>query len=253
MTVKSAIKKYIILAISGAAIIGIGTFFLLNSYFERVGRELTVRDYIINSLEELDSLNAIYPEYNLRRSDEPYFPYHSIWSIPPILSVLYSGHQKPIFRKSLDISPQILDEYNFIFLGSIKTLYTFRHTMAKSHFDFGIAPHVITYSNPDSNKTISFTTNLHSQGPNEDLVLALKLPGPAGNTIFIIASYHSLGAPEIADYLTSVSKRAELENLFYSKCGYIPKYFEILFRVTGIDKTAYNSEILICNEISSEQ
>ncbi len=227
-----------------------GDHIFYTDYFEQYGRELTVRDYTINSLEELDSLRAVYPRNNIRRSNEPYFPYHSIWSIPPILNVLYAGNQKPIFRKSLDISPQILDVYNFIFIGSIKTLYTFKHTMASSHFNYGIAPHVVTYTYPDSNKTVSFSTSLHSQGPNEDLVLVLKLPGPAGNTIFIIASYHSLGAPEIADYLTSKSKRSELEDMFYSKYGEIPLHFEILFRVTGIDKTAYNSDILICNKIN---
>lgn len=230
-----------------------GEHIFYTAYFEKFGKELTVRDYTINSLQELDSLKSAYPQYNIRRSDEPYFPYHSVWGIPPLLNILFEGHQKPIFRKSLDISPQILDEYNFIFIGSIKTLYTFNYIVAKSHFSFSIAPHVITYTNPDSNKTIRYSTNLHSLGLNEDLVLALKLPGPAGNTIFIIASYHSLGAPEIADYLTSPSKRAELEHLFMSKYGGIPKYFEILFKVTGIDKTAYSSEILICNKINSEQ
>jgi len=230
-----------------------GDHIFYTEYSEKSGRELTIRDYTINSLAELESLKAVLPQSNIRRSDEPYFPYHSIWSIPPILNVLYAGNQKPIFRKSLDISPQILDEYNFIFIGSIKTLYTFKHTMANSHFNFSIAPHIVTYTHPDSEKTLTFSTNLHSQGPNEDLVLVLKLPGPAGNTILIIASYHSLGAPEIADYLTSKSKRASLEDLFCSRYGEIPKYFEILFRVTGIDKTAYNSEILIYNRINSDQ
>jgi len=213
-------------------------------------RELAVRDYRINSPEELDSMKSIYPELNIGKSDEPYFPYHSIWSIPPILNMLYSGNQKPLFRKASDISPQILDEYNFIFIGSIKTLYIFKHTMAKSHFSFAIAPHVISYTNPDNNQKINFTTKSHSKGPNEDLVLALKLPGPVENRIFIIASYHSIGAPEIADYLTSSDKRSPLEKLFKDKYGQIPEYFEVLFRVTGIDKTAYNSQILVCNKIS---
>ncbi|MBN2364994.1 MAG: hypothetical protein EH225_02590 [Calditrichaeota bacterium] len=227
-----------------------GEHIFYTDYFDKYGKELTVRDYTINSLEQLDSLKSVYPQYDIRISNEPYFPYHSIWGIPPVLSVLYSGNQKPIFRKSLEISPQILDEYNFIFIGSIKTLYTFRHTLATSHFSFGIAPHIVTYAYPDSDKTVSFSTSSHSQGLNDDLVLVLKLPGPAANFIFIIASYHSLGAPEIADYLTSVSKRTELENLFMNKYGSIPDYFEILFRVTGIDKTAYDTKILICNKIS---
>ena len=97
-----------------------------------------------------------------------------------------------------------------------------------------------------------FSTTLHSDGPNEDLVLALKLPGPLNNSIFIIASYHSLGAPEISNYLINPSIRFDLEKKFQEKFGYIPQYFELLFRVTGIDKTAYNTELLIYEEIFKE-
>jgi hypothetical protein len=61
MTVKSAIKKYIILAISGAAIIGIGTFFLLNSYFERVG--IVVAKTGIPAGQELTESDIEYQEY----------------------------------------------------------------------------------------------------------------------------------------------------------------------------------------------
>jgi hypothetical protein len=230
-----------------------GDHIFYTDYFERFGRELTVRDYIINSDEELDSLIKSHPQFNIRRSIEPYFPYHSLWSLQPVLFTLFSGKKQPILRKSSDISPQILDEYNFIFIGSIKTLYIFKHTLSKSNFSYQIAPHKINYHDPDSNYVKSYQTNLHSEGPNEDLVLALKLPGPANNSILIIASYHSLGAPEIANILTDSAKRQELEQIFREKFGKVPQYFEILFRVTGIDKTAYSSQILICNEIHSDR
>jgi hypothetical protein len=80
-------------------------------------------------------------------------------------------------------------------------------------------------------------------------VLALKLPGPSLNSIFIMASFHSLGAPEIAKFLTDKSTCDELKSIFMDKYNRTPQYFEILFKVTGIDKTAYNREILIYNEI----
>ena len=115
-----------------------------------------------------------------------------------------------------------------------------------------LPPHKINYQHPDSNYVKSYKTNLHSEGLNEDLALALKLPGPANNSILIIASYHSLGAPEIANILTDSEKRQELEQIFREKFGKVPQYFEILFRVTGIDKTAYSNQILICNEIHSD-
>ena len=61
MSAISAIKKYIILAVSGAAIIGIGTFFLLNSYFERV--EILVAKADMPAGHELEDSDFDYQEY----------------------------------------------------------------------------------------------------------------------------------------------------------------------------------------------
>ncbi len=227
-----------------------GDHFFFSDFSDEYGEVLGIRHGKVNSMEDLETFKRLFPDRELRPADEPYFPYHSIWSLPPILSILYSSHITPIMRKSSSISPQMLDEYNIIFVGSIKTLYILRHTLSKSNFRFEISPHKIIYSPPDSVDGQYFETSLHSPGPNDDLVLAVKLPGPAGNAIFIIASFHSLGAPEVASYLTQPATRKYLETLFMKKFDKVPKYFELLFRVTGIDKTAYNTEILICNEIS---
>lgn len=233
-------------------LIAVGDHFFFNESNDEYGEVIAIRHGEINSLEDFEEFKSRYPDSRFERTPEPYFPYHSIWSLPPILSILYSVNQKPILRKSSALSPQMLDEYNMIFVGSIKTMYILKHTLDKSNFRFEISPHKIFYTTPDSNSTKLFNTSLHSPGPNDDLVLALKLPGPKKNFIFIIASFHSLGAPEIASYLTEASTRLYLENLLREKYGEVPKYFEILFRVTGIDKTAYNTEILICNEIDVE-
>lgn len=234
-------------------LIAVGDHFFFTEYSQMYPNLLAIRDGKINSIDDLRNFNAEHPDRKIQPADEPYFPYHSIWSLPPVLSILYSANQKPILRKSSWISPQVLGEYNIIYVGSIKTLYNLQHTLLKSHFRFEISPHLIKYLTPDTTSAQLFKTSLHSPGPNEDLVLALKLPGPSDNSIMIIASYHSLGAPEIANYLANASTRTELEDKFRSKFRRIPQYFELLFRVTGIDKTAYNSELLICNEISAEE
>jgi hypothetical protein len=224
----------------------VGDHFFFSEYSEKYGSQIGIRHPKVNSIEDFQSL---YPSMRMETSSEPYFPYHSIWSLPPILSILFSVNETPILRKSSDVSTQMLDEYNIIFIGSIKTLYKLKHTISKSHFQFEIAPHRVIYSPPDSDSVRFYSTSLHSPGPNEDLILALKLPGPVGNSIFIIASYHSLGVPEIAYYLTSPARRIKLDQMFIRKYGTIPRFFEILFRVTGIDKTAYSTEILVCNKI----
>jgi hypothetical protein len=230
-------------------LIATGDHFFFNEYSETYENLLAIRDGNINSIDDLREFNARQLDRRIQPADEPYFPYHSIWSLPPILSLLNSSNRKPILRKSSSLSPQMLNEYNIIFLGSIKTLYILKHLVANSHFRFEISPHQIEYMFPNADSTQLFETSLHSHGQNDDLVLTLKLPGPENNSIFIIASYHSLGAPEVANYLVNLSTRNELENIFRKKYNKVPQYFEILFRVTGIDKTAYNAELLIYNEI----
>ena len=230
-------------------LIAIGNHFFFTEYGAEYDNLLAIRDGNINSLEELRDFNAKHPNRRIQPADEPYFPYHSIWSLPPVLSILYSANQTPILRKSSSLSPQILGEYNIIYVGSIKTLYILQYTLQKSDFRFEISPHQIHYLKPDSSSAQVFETSLHSSGPNEDLVLALKLPGPADNSILIICSYHSLGAPEIANYLVNPETRIEVEKKFEERFNRMPEYFEILFKVTGIDKTAYSTEILILNEI----
>ena len=165
-----------------------GDHFTFDIYSQKFDRSFSVRDVTINSMADLDALKEKFGDNTLQPSPEPYFPYHSIWGLPPVLSVLFSANQKPILRKSSDISAQVLDEYNIIFLGSIKTLYTLKHAVERSHFDYTISPHTVIYNPPDSSDAQIFKTSLHSTGQNEDLVLALKLPGPAKNITFIIAS-----------------------------------------------------------------
>lgn len=234
-----------------------GDHFLFNMQSMDLNKEISVRDINVNSIADFKNLENSFPDKNFTVSPEPYFPYHSIWTLPPILSILYSYNKRLIMRKASVVSPQMLDEYNIIFLGSIKTLYSLTHIVSRTHFSFSIAPHQITYSNPDSNTINVYSTNTHSTGPNEDLVLVLKLPGPVNNSIIIIASYHSLGAPEIANLLTDPQQKVQLQNLILEYEDKLPQYFESLFRVTGIDKTAYKTELLefrglTANELSNQ-
>lgn len=227
-----------------------GDHFFFSEYSEIYDNLLAIRDGDINSIDDLREFNTKHSDQKIQQADEPYFPYHSLWSLPPILTLLNSSNQKPILRKSSSLSPQTLNEYNIIFIGSIKTLYILKHLVTSTNFRFEISPHQIKYTpQDDTSSTKLFKTSLHSRGQNDDLVLTLKLPGPENNSIFIIASYHSLGAPEVANYLVNPETRTELENMLINKYNKVPQYFELLFRVSGIDKTAYKTDLLIFNEI----
>lgn len=232
-------------------LIVIGDHFFFQEETERYPQLLAIRDGKINSNEDLERFKLQHPELRLKPADEPYFPFHSVWSLPPLLSMLQQKSKKIVLRKSSSLGTQVLDEYNIIYLGSIKTLYILNHMLMNTHIQYEISPHKVIHSQPDTSSAEQiFKTSEHSPGPNDDLVIALKIPGPAKNPVFIIASYHSLGTPEIANYLTNPVTRRELEKKFIEKFGEVPDFFELVFRVTGIDKTAYSTELLILDKLT---
>ena len=210
---------------------------------------LAIRDGKINSAEDLSVFQQQHPEMKLKAASEPYFPYHSVWSLPPVLSLLNNANKKIVLRRTSTLGTQVLDEYNIIYLGSIKTLYMLNHMLGKTHIQYEISPHKVRHIQPDTSEAQTFKTSEHSPGPNDDLVIVLKIPGPANNHIMLIASFHSLGTPEIVNYLVNPETRSELESRFIEKFGEVPPFFELVFRVTGIDKTAYTADLLVIDRL----
>ncbi|MGQ9561815.1 MAG: hypothetical protein ACUVTG_06745 [Candidatus Oleimicrobiaceae bacterium] len=231
-------------------LVAVGDHFFYTEYRREYGRNVYVRDININSEDDLKLFRSQHPGVEVVDYREKYYPHHSIWSLPPVLQVLLSFRQKPLLKSSSDLKPANLEEYNIIFVGSIKTMGILRHTVVTtSHFDYVIMPHRITYRPPDPDSVRVFESPLASEGPNEDLALILKLPGPKRNAILVVASFGSLGAPEAVKQLTDPTRLGVLEELLRKKCGRVPEYFELLMRVSGIDKVAFDSEILVVQEL----
>ena len=252
-------------------LIVLGNHLFFSEYSEDLQRWRYIRDVTINSFDNMDLLTQQFPEKKIKRTNEAYFPDGSIWSLPPILSVLYSANKNAVLKRVADITPQTLREGNILFLGSIKTLGLFDRYILGSHFSYKLQPNTIFfvppdgdiintnsanklyYSNMDSSKIDTLETYFNnSTGYHRDLSLALKFPGPNNNVILIITSFFSSGAPEVAKYLTNPTSLAELDDKFMEKYGKIPRYFEILFEVRGVVKTGFYLEIKYLNEISED-
>ncbi len=235
-------------------LVAVGDHFFYTEYRRELGRTVYVRDLNINSDEDLKLFRSQHPHVEVTDYREKYYPHHSIWSLPPVLGALASFRRRPLLRSSSELRPANLEEYNIIFVGSIKTLGILRHTVVTaSDFDYEIMPHRIRFRPAQSDCVRVFDTPLASEGPNEDLALVLKLPGPRRNVILVVASFGSLGAPEAVKYLTDPTKLAHLELLLRKKCGRVPDYFQVLLRISGIEKVAFDTEILVLEEISSDR
>ena len=231
----------------------LGNHFFFSEYSDDLQIWRYIRDLSINTNVELAVYKELFPNKLIEMTDEAYFPDGSIWSLPPILHVLYSIPNPIFLKRNKDITPDIIQENNIIFLGSIKTLGFFDQYLNSSHFQYDLYPHRIMYTYVDGSKTDTLNADFNqTTGYHRDLVLALKFPGPKNNTVFIMTSFFSSGLPEVAKYMTCSSSLKQLEKAFVDKYGKIPDFFEILFEVRGVEKTGFNLEIKYLNEISED-
>lgn len=234
-------------------LIVLGDHFTFQEVNEQYQRIRTIRDTQINSNSDLQAfITEFQPDNISDGTTKAYFPFHSVWGLVPLLKISFSNNLNPTIKKSSDIKPEILEDYNTIFVGSIKTFYHFELIFAQSNLKYQLNPHKIIYSPPDDSLSEEFEKEFVSTFPTNDLGIAIKLPGPANNSILMIASFSSLGVPAILEYLTDKNTEDELLEIFNNKNDEFPQYFEILFRIIGIEDTAYKTEILICNELSND-
>ena len=92
-----------------------GDHFLFYVHSNEFNRDFAIRDMAINSMEDLQEFNSQYQNTIVNPSLEPYFPYHSVWSLPPILALLNASNQESSLRESSDITPEVLNLYNIRF------------------------------------------------------------------------------------------------------------------------------------------
>jgi hypothetical protein len=228
----------------------LGNHFTFQEMSKEYDRVRIIRDTRINSPSDLEAFKEEYTVDNIINSDpKTYFPFHSVWGLVPVLNTLYSFHVQPVIKKSSDVTTDMFQEFNILFIGSIKTLYNLEHIFSQSNLQYQLDPHKIIYTPPNDTVSFEYMRHFDTSFPNRDLGLALKLPGPADNTIFIITSFHSMGVPSIINYLNN--KQGTEELLEYFGTDQFPRYFETLFRITGIEKTVYNLETLICNDLTT--
>jgi len=234
-------------------VIVLGDHMFFSEFDEAVKRWRYIRDLLINSSEDLASFRQQFPGKILKDAAESYFPDGSIWSLPPVLCVLQPIQKQILLQRISNLTPQMLQEHNIIFLGSTKTLGLFNRYLLSSNIEYKLNPNTLFYRH--ENGTIVDTLETlydNTTGYHKDYAIALKLPGPNNNVILIISSFFSSGVPEMARYLTNPETLTQLEEYFTQKYQKVSDYFGIVAEVRGVEKTGFYLEIKHLNEIHEE-
>ncbi|MDZ7723032.1 MAG: helix-turn-helix domain-containing protein [candidate division KSB1 bacterium] len=220
-------------------------FFYVRDGTDPASRTILRKDNI-NSLKDFEAfLQTRSNPDDLRPLPYYLFPQNSVWPFIQLNNSILSQLSYKLKPASL-LTAEDLRSYDILFIGSFHTLGILDVTFNHSELSYHVFPNRIVLNT--GSDTLNFTDNADPQRYHIDYGSVRKIPGPGGNTIIILASFHETGTTGIVKYLTDPESIKTLNQIMIRRFGRLPDFFEFLFKSTGYDRTTYKTEILYIQE-----
>ncbi len=107
---------------------------------------------------------------------------------------------------------------------------------------------IINHESQDSVKIFSYDAD--ARDFHRDYSLVSKVPGPGTANLLMITGSHASGIAAAAKYITRIDSYQLIKDSFIEKYGYFPENYQILFKITGFDRSAYTCDIVSLQEVS---
>ena len=230
----------------------IGDYYVLQQPLETNERERFIRDVEINSKEDFEKYLKNNPQENGKITETP-LTYLGM-EVPYVVSNMdhiFNGHKELLnIKLASDLAWQDMLQNNIIFVGSVKTLRQMNIFFNQLRFKVNLFPHKVFYTPfyRDTTETYSLES-YYRYGFHDDYTVVAKFP-TENNVTLLIISFSSFGKVEALkklsdpEYFKEILKKNQIK-------GDLPPYFEMLLRVSGVERSGLNTEILHFHEIDS--
>lgn len=223
-----------------------GDYYIFGETDERAGIDRLVREYSINSREDLDAWLMDNPTAmgTYRDLDLYYLPIGAAAALRSVTPILAGGVDRPEDLRVVmasDLTPEMLKRNNIVYLGYISGLGVLRGPVfAGSRFRIGD-----TYDELYDVRT-KVTYVSQEGGPSKgeashrDYGYVAAFKGPEGNRILIIAGVRDTGLMQAAEALANPAKLKAL-----SKAAGKTDSFEALYEAQGIQRSSLSGRLVV--------
>ena len=224
----------------------LGDYYIFGEIDEQAGINRLVREYGINSREDLDAWLMDNPKAmgSYRDLDLYYLPVGAAWamrSIVPILTRGHAGGDNLHVVMASDLTPEMLKRNNIVYLGYLSGLGVLRAPVfAGSRFSIGE-----TYDELNDNRTHQ-TYVSQEGGPSQgnatrrDYGYVTAFKGPSGNRIVVIAGDRDTGLMQAAEALATPDTLKAL-----GKAAKGADSFEALYEAQGIGRASLGGRLIL--------
>jgi hypothetical protein len=224
----------------------IGDYYIFGEIDERAGINRLIREYGINSREDLDAFLMDNPRSmgSYRDLDLYYLPVGAAFALRSIVPIVSRGaaHADNLHVvMASDLTPEMLKRNNIVYLGYLSGLGVLRAPVfAGSRFTIGETYDELV--DVASHKRYTSQEGGPSQGDAQrrDYGYVTAFKGPAGNRIVVIAGDRDTGLAQAAEALSSPDALKALAKSAGSADG-----FEALFEAEGIGRSSLGGRLVL--------
>lgn len=213
-----------------------------------------VRDFSINSKQDLDDLFAQQPDlswqyYDLNLS---YLPEGTAFALNHIAPLLQSTGKSVDVKMMSELSTQDLQKNHVVYLGYISALDRLKNIVfAGSNLSIGENYDQLVHK--ESGEIYTSDAGLPSFGePFVDFGLFSTFPSTQNTQIFVLAGMRDAGLMHIAEALVSDLDLQKIDQLLGKSEKDSSSAFEVIYRVQGLDRMNFNAELEHADYLASE-
>lgn len=229
-------------------LIVVGDYYMFGEYEERVKLKRLVRDFAINSKEDLVHSQRDNPGGFDQYSDVAmqYLPASAAYALADLAPVLREGRKVQVMLAS-ELTPDRLKSDDIIYVGLLSGMGKLRDPVfSQSRFQIGESYDQII----DRKTGKMYTSEAFLAAPSDqmyrDYGFFSTFEGPGGNRIAILSGSRDTAVMGVAEALTQIDRLEKVEK----KTGG-EKDFEALFEVKGQKHVNLEAQVLASNEIDS--
>jgi hypothetical protein len=229
-------------------LIVVGDYYMFGEYEERVKLKRLVRDFAINSKEDLVHSQRDNPGTFDQYSDVAmqYLPASAAYALADLAPLLREGRQVQVALAS-ELTPERLKSDDIIYIGLLSGMGKLRDAVfSQSRFAIGESYDQII----DRKTGKTYTSEAFRAAPSDqmyrDYGFFSTFEGPAGNRIAILSGSRDTAVMGVAEALTQMDRLAKVEKKTGGKLD-----FEALFEVKGQKHVNLEAQVLASYELNS--
>jgi hypothetical protein len=230
-------------------IIVVGDYYLIGETDDSMGVNRLIREYSVNSKNDLDHYVQEHPELADRYMDVGlrYLPISTAFALRDVMVVLAPQNRRISVSKMSDIEPSSLKSADIVYIGYLSGMGMLQDLIfAGSRFSVGDSYDEVF----DKRTRVSYVSEIGSdimdppqptgkEKTYHDYGVFEKIRGPGGNTIVVISGTRDAGVTQTAEAFTSAQKLKDLEQK-----SDVSLPIEALLEVSAVNGVNLNGKLL---------